>query len=403
MPDGSAPALTATGVSAIADIARADWDRLVHSPRQANGPRQVNGPRQDSGPQQAFHPFAAYDFLDALERSGSVCAETGWQPHHLTLYRDEALVGIMPLYLKGHSQGEYVFDHAWAEAYQRAGGRYYPKLLGAVPFTPATGPRLFAPSAEDRLQLANAARQMADQLGVSSLHVNFPDIEDCQTLEEVGYLIRTGQQFHFEDQDFGDWAGFLAALSSRKRKALRKERDAIAQSDLTIEWITGGDITEAVLDAFWVFYQDTGARKWGTPYLTRQFFSMITETMADHILFIMAKRDGRYVAGAMNMIGGETLYGRYWGCTEHVPFLHFELCYYQAIDYALAHGIRRVEAGAQGEHKIARGYTPAQTYSAHWISNDGFRDAVAHYLTAEREEVADAMAFLSDYAPFKSP
>ncbi len=384
MPDGTDPQ-TETGFDVeahqrIADIGRTVWDSLAGT---------------------TDHPFVAYDFLEALERSGSVAPNTGWGPHHLTLSKDGEIVGAMPLYAKGHSQGEYIFDHAWADAYERAGGRYYPKLMSAVPFTPATGPRLLAKDDATRQLLAEAAIQWAAKTGLSSLHVNFPDPVQKELLKKAGYLIRTGQQFHFEDKGYGDWQGFLDALSSRKRKGLRKEREAIPAAGVEIEWLTGSDITEAVLDQFWVFYQDTGARKWGQPYLTRPFFSMITETMADKLLFIMAKRNGKTIAGAMNVIGGDALYGRYWGCTEYVPFLHFEVCYYQAVDFALAHGLTRVEAGAQGEHKIARGYSPTPIYSGHWLANSSFSEAVARYLDAEENEVVDAIDYLSAFTPFK--
>ncbi|WOI52370.1 GNAT family N-acetyltransferase [Parvularcula sp. LCG005] len=374
--------LTVATHRSIADICKEVWDNLAG----------LTG--------QPYYPFTAFDFLDALEKSGSVRPETGWGPQHLVLSDGDNPIGALPLYLKGHSQGEYIFDHAWAEAYQRAGGRYYPKLLAAIPFTPATGPRLLC-RPETQATLAAAAAQVSDEMGVSSLHLNFPDKGQVAALEVAGYLIRKGQQFHFTDEGFGDWGGFLAALSSRKRKDLRKERAAIAQSDLDIEWITGRDITEDHLDHFWTFYQDTGARKWGTPYLTRTFFSMVTERMADRMLFVFAKRGDRPIAGALNFIGGDTLFGRYWGCTEHVPFLHFELCYYQAIDYALAHGLTHVDAGAQGEHKIARGYRPSTIYSAHVIRDEGFRQAVAQYLEAEATEVDAEINYLGEFTPFR--
>ncbi|MEM9989078.1 MAG: GNAT family N-acetyltransferase [Pseudomonadota bacterium] len=384
MADGSSSPLTAQTVGSLTDIGKTTWNRIV----QGDG----NVP---------YCPFTAYDFLHSLETSGSVRAEVGWAPQHLVLSRDDDIVGVMPLYLKGHSQGEYIFDHGWADAYTRAGGRYYPKLLGAVPFTPATGRRLFAAPGEDIGALATAAAQVTEELGVSSLHINFCTPQEQAALAKSGYLIRTGQQYRFEDDGYGTWAGFLEALASRKRKALRKERESIAQTGLSIDWLSGGDITEAHLDQFWRFYQDTGSRKWGTPYLTRTFFSQIREGMADKLLFIMARRGERYIAGAMNLIGGDTLYGRYWGCTEHIPFLHFELCYYQAIDYALAHGLKYVEAGAQGEHKIARGYRPMTTYSAHWLPNPSFREAVARFLEAEREQVDADIDYLSGFTPFK--
>jgi predicted N-acyltransferase len=383
MADGQDDKLVAKGATSLAQVDAAAWNALANPPGQP------------------YYPFADWAFLEALERSGSVRAEVGWAPHHLILERDGTMVGALPLYLKAHSRGEFVFDYAWADAYERAGGRYYPKLLGGIPFTPAPGPRLLAGTEADREILAAAAMQMATELGVSSLHVSFPTAAQTAQFEALGYLIRTGQQYHFTDEGYGDWQGFLGALASRKRKALRKERDQVAAAGIEIDWLTGADITEEVLDRFWVFYQDTGSRKWGTPYLTRRFFSLIAERMADRMLFVMARREGRTIAGALNFIGGDTLYGRYWGCTEHVPFLHFEVCYYQAIDYALAHGLGRVDAGAQGEHKIARGYTPTTTWSAHHIADPGFRRAVARYLEAERAEVAEAIDYLSDFTPFR--
>ncbi len=383
MPDGHSPNLTATTVSHLNEVEKDAWDALANPPGQA------------------YYPFGAWDFLEAMESSGSVRPETGWGPQHLLLHEGDKLVGAMPLYLKGHSRGEFVFDHAWADAYTRAGGQYYPKMLGAIPFTPATGPRLFAQTAEHKKGLATAAAQVTAQMQLSSLHITFPTAQDRDVLEDAGFLIRKGQQYRFEDQGFGDWQGFLDALASRKRKDLRKERERIKQDGLEIDWITGSEITEAHLDDFWVFYQDTGMRKWGSPYLTRTAFSLLAERMADKILLILARRDDRYIAGAFNMIGGDTLFGRYWGCTEHVPFLHFELCYYQAIDYALAHGLRFVDGGAQGEHKIARGYVPVATSSAHYITDPGFHDAVARYCREEASHVDSDLAYLSDFTPFK--
>ncbi|WP_031549892.1 GNAT family N-acetyltransferase [Parvularcula oceani] len=382
MADGE-ETVTAEAVTAIGEIGKAAWDA------QAN-------------PQgRPYNPFVAHDFLSALEDSGSVRPETGWAPRHLVLRRKDDIAGVMPCYLKGHSQGEYIFDHAFADAYMRAGGRYYPKLLSAIPFTPATGPRLLAAQGDDRALLAQIGPQVASELRLSSFNINFPPPEETEALREAGYLIRTGQQYHFEDEGFGDWDGFLSALSSRHRKALRKERAAIRDMDVTVRWVTGPEVTEAELDTFWTFYQDTGSRKWGTPYLTRDFFSLLAERMADRMLLILADRGGRTIAGALNMIGGDTLYGRYWGRTEHVPFLHFELCYYQAIDFALEHGLTRVEAGAQGEHKVARGYRPVATSSAHWFADPGFKEAVADYLERERAQVEDDIGYLGEFTPFR--
>jgi predicted N-acyltransferase len=386
MTEHSAAAPTIETLGSIAEIGREAWDRL------ANPAGEV------------YNPFIAYDFLDVMERSGSARPATGWQPTHLALRTGGELCGVMPCYLKGHSQGEYLFDHAFADAWSRAGGRYYPKLLSAVPFTPATGRRVLAASAEDRKLLLRGYAQLAERMGVSGANVNFLTEDEGELAESLGYALRFGEQFHFEDEGFGDWEGFLDALSSRKRKDLRKERQAVRDSGLITEWVTGKDIQERHLDAFWWFYQDTGARKWGTPYLTRSAFEMLTERMADQLLFILARRGEEYVAGAMNMIGGDTLFGRYWGCLEHVPFLHFELCYYQAIDYALAHGLRRVEAGAQGEHKVARGYRPVAVRSVHKMTDPRFQEAVADYVEREREAVGEEIAFMAEHTPFrKSP
>lgn len=370
-------------VSSLRDIDRQVWDHLANPPGSP------------------FNPFVTWDFLEVMESSGSARAGTGWQPCHLVLKRGEDVAGVMPAYLKGHSQGEYIFDHAFANAYARAGGTYYPKLLSAVPFTPATGRRLLAPSAENGALLARGAVTAAEKMGLSGAHINFLTGAEAQLAEDEGYAIRIGEQYHFEDKGYGDWEGFLAALASRKRKALKKERASIAASGLTIEWITGQDIQERHLDAFWWFYQDTGARKWGTPYLTRTAFELLAERMPEHILYIFARRGEDYVAGAMNLIGGDTLYGRYWGCSEHVPFLHFELCYYQAIDFALERGLTRVEAGAQGEHKIARGYEPVAIRSAHRMTDDGFHRAVADYLERETHHVEQDIDLLKAHTPYK--
>ncbi|MEM1379733.1 MAG: GNAT family N-acetyltransferase [Pseudomonadota bacterium] len=376
-------AATLETLSSLREVSRDAWDACANP----------------SG--KPYNPFVSWDFLEAMEASKSVRAGTGWQPAHLALKRDESLIGVMPAYLKGHSQGEYIFDHAFADAYTRAGGKYYPKLLCAVPFTPATGRRLLAADEETQQTLARGAVMAAAKMGLSGAHLNFLTAEEAAAAEAEGYAIRIGEQYHFEDRDYGDWDGFLSALASRKRKALRKERASIAESGLTIEWVTGGDIDARHLDAFWWFYQDTGARKWGTPYLTRKAFELLAERMADKILYIFARRGEEYIAGAMNFIGGDTLYGRYWGCSEHIPFLHFELCYYQAIDFALQHGLKRVEAGAQGEHKIARGYEPVPIRSAHRMIDEGFQDAVKGYLAREKEHVEQELDLLKAYTPYK--
>jgi len=352
-----------------------------------------------------YNPFVSHAFLDALEKAGNVGPDTGWLPQHLAIEEPGgAIAGVMPLYAKSHSQGEYVFDHAWADALHRVGGAYYPKLQGAVPFTPVTGRRLLArpgPLAQQtELLLARAAVAVADRTGASSVHVTFLTEGEWSRLGGEGFLQRTGQQFHWHNAGYGTFDDFLATLSSRKRKAIRKER-ADAQAAVEICRLTGSDITEAHWDAFFAFYMDTGARKWGRPYLNRAFFSLLGERLADRCLLVLARRNGRFVAGALNLIGGDCLYGRYWGAIEHHPFLHFELCYYQAIDYAIAHGLARAEAGAQGEHKLARGYLPETTYSLHWLADPRLEGAVARYLAEERREVAQVNALLTEHGPFK--
>ncbi|HEY4343706.1 MAG TPA: GNAT family N-acetyltransferase [Parvibaculum sp.] len=352
------------------------------------------------------NPFLSHAFLHALEESGSATRRTGWMPYHL-LFEDAAgcLAGCMPMYLKSHSRGEYVFDHGWADAFERAGGSYYPKLQVSVPFTPATGPRLLTKpgpgreAAED--QLLAGALEVARRTGVSSLHFTFLPERQWERLGAHGLLQRTDQQFHWENRGYKTFDDFLADLSSRKRKMIRKERERALANEISVEWVTGPALTEEHWDAFYRFYMDTGDRKWGSPYLTREFFSLIGERMPDETLLIMAKRGGRYIAGALNFIGGEVLFGRNWGAIEHHPFLHFECCYYQAIDFAIAHGLKRVEAGAQGEHKLARGYLPARTYSAHWVANESFSQAVAEYLTRERAHVDHDIEVLGEYSPFR--
>jgi hypothetical protein len=379
-------------ISALGDIGPADWDACAN-PQGA-----------------AYNPFVSWDFLQALEEAECVSAETGWLPQHLVLDGSGAgncreVAGVMPCYLKSHSQGEYVFDHGWAEAFEAAGGRYYPKLQASVPFTPVTGPRLMVRSGPDRQAdqqyLGAALGELTRRHKVSSAHVTFARQDEWRILSEHGYLRRTDQQFHWIDQGYGDFEGFLATLASRKRKAIRKERREALASGLEIAWITGADITEAHWDAFFGFYMDTGLRKWGRPYLNRRFFSLLGERLAERVLLIMASRDGRTIAGALNLIGSDTLYGRYWGCLEDHPCLHFEVCYYQAIDFALANGLARVEAGAQGAHKLARGYMPVTTYSAHYIAEPGFRRAVEDYLERERQHVAFENQALSQQGPFR--
>lgn len=384
MPDG-ADALLARTVSSIHEIEAETWNALAHPPGRP------------------FNPFVAHEFLAALEDSKSVAPEAGWAPMHLVLEERGRIVGVAPLYAKGHSQGEYVFDHHWADAYARAGGRYYPKLLCAAPFTPVPGPRLLAPTAAGRRHVAMALRQVAEQMDVSSAHVNFASTQEQDALAQAGFLPRMGEQFHWFNRGYESFDDFLSALASRKRKAIRRERREAIADGLIIRRLIGAEITERHWNAFWLFYQDTGARKWGRPYLTRSFFRLAAESMAERLLLIVAERDGEPVAGALNFIGGDALYGRYWGCTETHRFLHFELCYHQAVEFAIEHNLSRVEAGAQGEHKIARGYEPVATHSAHWIADDSFRDAIARYLGAEREQTGLEIAALKEYTPFKKP
>ncbi len=347
------------------------------------------------------NPFVSHAFLVALEESGSVGPGTGWSPAPIII-RDSngEVAGALPAYLKTHSQGEYVFDHAWADAYERAGGRYYPKLIIAAPFSPVPGPRVLAGDEVTSLALLGAAESVVRQNGLSSAHANFVEESQLDLFRKAGWLIRSGTQFHWENAGYACFDDFMASLASRKRRAIRKER-AAAQAAVTIEIIRSTDIRPEHWDAFWIFYQDTGARKWGTPYLTRTFFDRIAKSMSDDIVLFLATRDGRPVAGALNLLGPDCLYGRYWGCSEDIPFLHFELCYYQAIDFAIAHGLSRVEAGAQGEHKLARGYLPVTTHSAHYIADPGFRSAVSDFLERERRAVEREQEFLGELGPFK--
>ncbi len=349
------------------------------------------------------HPFTRHEFFAALEDSGSASAETGWQPCHLVLGDDEA---ILPTYLKSHSQGEYVFDHSWAQALEQAGGDYYPKLQACVPFTPAPGRRfLIGPGAGSgasaRAALLEAGVAAVKRMHASSLHITFLTEEEWRAAGDAGYLLRTDQQFHWHNQGYRDFADFLSALSSNKRKMLRKEREAVRAAGVEFDLLTGRDITEPHWDRFFEFYMDTGGRKWGHPYLNRAFFSRLGATMADQILLVMAKRGGRYIAGALNLFGEGILYGRNWGTVEFVPFLHFETCYYQAIEFAIARGFSKVEAGAQGAHKLLRGYMPEPTYSAHYILHPGLRRAVDDFLIRERVAVAEHRRDLSEHGPFK--
>jgi uncharacterized protein len=347
------------------------------------------------------HPFLSHAFLSALEVSGSVGPGTGWQALPISLLDETGqIAAALPAYAKSHSQGEYIFDHSWADAWQRAGGHYYPKLLIAVPFTPAAGPRLLARTPALGAALLAAAEMVVSQNSLSSAHANFVEPDQLDVFREADWLVREGVQYHWFNRGYECFDDFLNSLSSRKRKMIRKER-AAAQIGLKIHALTGSDIKEEHWDAFWYFYQDTGARKWGQPYLTRAFFSIIGDVMRDKIVLMLAERDGRPIAGALNFVGGQALYGRYWGCREEVPFLHFELCYYQAIDVAIRLGLSRVEAGAQGEHKIARGYEPTATWSAHYIADPGFRAAVADFVNRERKAVEREIEFLGEMTPFK--
>ena len=363
----------------VASVRPEDWDRCA----------------------DADDPFLSHAFLSALEDSGSAATGTGWQPAPIMIDGPDGRPdAVMPAYLKSHSQGEYVFDHAWADAYARAGGAYYPKLQIAVPFTPVPGRRLLTRQGALAPALIAAAERIVQANGLSSAHATFISPEEVATFEAAGWLIRADSQFHWLNEGFADFDAFLATLASRKRKAIRKER-AAAQAGLEIVHLTGSGIEERHWDAFWTFYQDTGARKWGRPYLTRAFFSLLGARLADRVLLILACRGGVPIAGALNLIGAEALYGRYWGCVEDVPHLHFELCYYQAIDAAIRLGLRRAEAGAQGGHKLARGYRPVPTWSAHYIADPGFRRAVADFLEREREAVGREIAALDEMTPFR--
>jgi predicted N-acyltransferase len=359
-----------------------------------------------SAPEHQANPFVSFDFLDILEQSGCAVERTGWGPRHISVEDDDGRIcAVMPLYLKSHSQGEYVFDHAWADAYERAGGAYYPKLQSASPFSPVTGPRLLVRPDVDRQTarkvLLGGALAVCDRFGASSLHVTFPSETDWRFLGEQGLILRQNQQYHWHNAGYATFDDFLAALSSNRRKTIRRERRD-AQAGLEIVGLSGADLSEDAWDAFFAFYMDTGARKWGRPYLNRTFFSMLGERMADRVLLIMARREGRWIAGALNLIGADCLYGRNWGCLEEIPFLHFELCYYQAIEHAIRLGLPRVEAGAQGEHKIARGYLPAPVYSTHWIADPALREPVARFVEQERQRVQGEMEWLEEeYSPFR--
>ncbi len=372
----------------MSDVDGRSWDRCANPPGEP------------------MNPFVSHAFLAALERSGSTSPRTGWLAQHLLLEEPQGrLLAAAPCYLKSHSRGEFVFDWGWADAYERAGGRYYPKLQIAVPFSPVTGPRLLSPpgpaQATHRRHLAAGAAELCRNLKASSVHITFLTQAEAADLGSIGWLERTDTQFHWHNQDYSQFSDFLAALASRKRKNIRKERAAVSAAGIEFEWLTGSDIKEHHWDTFFGFYLDTGSRKWGSPYLNRSFFSMIGETMASRVLLIVARRGRRAIAGALNLIGSDALYGRYWGTAEHHEFLHFEACYYQAIEFAIAHRLARVEAGAQGPHKLARGYLPSLTHSAHHIVDRRFAHAVADYLERERRAVAEDSFWLGEHSPFR--
>ena len=388
--DGSA--IEVTTHRSLAAIPAEDWDSCA-CPEAADRGRPND-------------PFTTYRFLSAFEESGSVGPGTGWQPQYLTAHRDGQMIAAAPLYAKSHSQGEYIFDHNFAHAYEQAGARYYPKLQVAVPFTPATGRRFLTRPGLEAIgmgALIQGAVQIAVENDISSLHATFCTEAEALAGAEMGLLHRYSQQFHWENRDYADFDAFLGHLSSRKRKNIRKERATAQRFGGEIVSLTGEAIEPWHWDYFWRFYQDTGARKWGMPYLTRRFFDLAQERLRDDMLLVFAMRDGAPVAGALNFIGRDVLYGRYWGCSEHHPCLHFELCYYRAIDFALEHRLALVEAGAQGEHKLARGYLPVKTHSLHWFGDAGFRDAVARYLEAERRAIGEDIEILTGYGPFKTP
>lgn len=380
-------------LDSLAEIPAAQWDACA-----------VSGGADASPSQRPTDPFTTHRFLRALETSGSVGPRTGWAPHYLVARQNGEVIAVAPMYLKSHSQGEYIFDHTWAHAYENAGGSYYPKLQIAVPFTPVTGRRLLTRSGFEttgRTAVLQAAVELATHHHLSSLHITYCTPQDSAPAEAFGFLPRVGQQFHWSNAGYETFDDFLASLSSRKRKNIRRERSKAQEFGGTIEVLSGAQIQPEHWDAFWLFYQDTGARKWGTPYLTRAFFDEAQLHLRDDIALIMARRNGRFVAGALNFIGADTLFGRYWGCIEEHSCLHFEICYYRAIEFAIRHELRRVEAGAQGPHKLARGYMPVTTHSLHWINNPSFRTAVENYLRAEKDTVDEDIEILTEYGPFR--
>jgi len=398
--------ITLEAVSSVDAIAAADWDACARSGLVVADPTSSGAAAASCGGlKAAYNPFVSHAFFSALEQSRSASARAGWGPRHLVARQDGGIVGVVPCYLKSHSQGEYVFDRGWADAYERAGGRYYPKLQVSVPFTPATGPRLLIRSGADAERvgssLAGGLVALCELSNASSAHVTFARESEWRFLAAKGFLQRTDQQFHWHNAGYGSFDDFLATLNSRHRKAIKRERRDAVGNGITIHHLTGADITEDAWDAFFAFYIETGSRKWGRPYLNREFYSLIGESMSADVLLVMARRNGRWIAGAINFIGGDTLFGRHWGAIEHHPFLHFEVCYYQAIDFAISRGLAVVEAGAQGEHKIARGYLPQTTYSAHYLADPSLRRAIADYLKRERSYVDEMGRELAEAGPFR--
>ena len=384
MPDGR-DLITIKVINSIDQVDAVEWDACAGSE----------------------NPFVSHAFLNALEQSGAVHAETGWAPHHLIMVdQSNRLYGAAPLYLKSHSQGEYVFDHGWADAYERAGGRYYPKLISAVPFTPVTGPRLLvrpdALASEVEASLCAGMIELAERYQISSIHVTFLPESQRSSLAGADFFVRHSHQYHWMKRDYKSFDDFLANLTSRRRKTIRKERERIASAGITFEAHTGAALTSRHWDTFYEFYTNTYDRKWGFPYLNREFFEYVNDTMAEHIVLFTAYEDGQPIAGAFNLLGSNAIYGRNWGCSHRYKFLHFEACYYQAIDFAIAHGLDRVEAGTQGPHKIQRGYEPVQTYSAHWIRDSSFRNAVENFLQREKEMESDEMGYLREHTPFRN-
>ena len=383
MPDGREE-ISVKVLTKISDIPAEDWDACAGT----------------------GNPFVRHAFLNALEESGSVTDKTGWLPQHLMVRDEEGqAAACMPIYLKNHSYGEYIFDWGWADAYERAGGKYYPKLQAAVPFTPATGPRMLVrEGAADRYYdvLTAGMIQLARQHDVSSLHITFPPKDQWDRLGAAGFLKRTSKQFHWENKGYESFDDFLSELTSRKRKAIKKERRQVQEQGIELQRLTGADLTEDHWDSFYHYYLDTIDRKWARSYLTREFFSILGETMSDLAMLVIAEKDGQRVAGALNLIGSDTIFGRNWGCTEDFKFLHFEACYYQAIDFAIEHKLKWVEAGAQGPHKIQRGYLPREVYSAHWIEDQNFRTAVERFVEQERSEVNYEISGLMEYSPYRN-